>query len=161
MGAIKLARNDSNLIVMKTILFQKLEEFHFAEAEPEVGIQFACLLKSVGEEIENNDSATWPKNPMCRADCPDRTICVMERLAENCQVDALGFDRGSLQVAQAILQIGKSVFASRLGAYLNHFLRDIDRDHLSYTQGQQLGKSSFTRPEISDIDFLDEREQQV
>ena len=85
----------------------------------------------------------------------------MERLAENSQVNASRLDGGGLQVAQAILQVGKTMFASQLSADLNHLLGYIHGDHLARTQCEQLGESSFARSEVCNVDFLDECEQQV
>ena len=73
---------------------------------------------------------------------------VMQRLAQNREVDRAFRDRRIFDVAEAVFEILEAVFLRQLRAELDHLRRVIDRDDFARGFGQQLRKRSFARAEI-------------
>src|SRR6267154_5383732 len=123
-------------------------ELHFAEAEPMVGVKLARAFEAVAEQIEDDDAAALAQNAVGAGDRAFGMDGVMQRLAENGQIDYALRDRRIFDVAEAIFQIGEAVLLRELRAELDHLGRVIDRDNFPRGLGEQLGKSSFAGAEI-------------
>ena len=62
-------------------------EFHAGEPQPDVGVEFLRLLVGMACKVEDQDAAARPENPEGTLDGPLGTGGVMERLAEEDDID--------------------------------------------------------------------------
>ena len=100
------------------------------------------------EQIENQDLPAVLENFMRTANGLGRLVRMMQRLAQNHQVHAAGFDRRVLQVAQAEFQIFQSVLF-RLGRpERDDFFRIIHGDDLLAPPRQQFAQQTFARAQV-------------
>src|SRR5271166_1890172 len=90
-----------------------------------------------------------------------RAVCVMERLAENCQIDRAVGDGRLFKVTQSILKIRESVIFGQLGSNFDHALRNIDCDDLSSAFSEKLGKRSFACAQVCNINCGNQGNQEV
>ncbi len=68
---------------------------------------------------------------------------VMQRLAEERQIDGAGADGNLFDIAFAVFEIVDAVFAGQFGAVLHHLFRVVDGDYFLGAARQQLGESAF------------------
>ena len=69
MRALRFARDDAHIDLLKASFFQKAMQLHFAEAEPVISIQLAGAFKLMAEQIENHETSAAFQNPMRCRDC--------------------------------------------------------------------------------------------
>src|SRR5262249_12559336 len=62
------ARNHAHFNFAEGGVFQQFVQFHFAEAEPAVGVKFARFLEAMTEQIENDNAPVFFQNAMRGAD---------------------------------------------------------------------------------------------
>ena len=80
------------LDVCESGILQQGFEFDFAESEPGIGIELARFFEAVLHQIEDGDAAAGFENPPGFADGAPGMQRVMQRLAEECQIDRAVFD---------------------------------------------------------------------
>ena len=73
---------------------------------------------------------------------------VVQRLAQDCKIDAVFSNRRVFNIAKPVFEIIESVFLRQLRAELDHLRRIIDRNDFAGAARQQLRKSSLTRAKI-------------
>src|SRR4051812_5270901 len=73
---------------------------------------------------------------------------VMESLGENGQIDRLIGKRDLFDVAELVGEISQAIFLGELRAHLDHAGGVVDAPYPFRAIGQQLGKESFTGPEV-------------
>ena len=133
----------------------------FGKTEPAVGVEFARFFELVGEKIEDRDATAFLEDAVGRADGALRIGGVMERLAEEREVDTRGGDRWFFDFAKPVLEVFEAVFFCQAGAEFDHLLRIIDGDDLLRAPGEKLGQRAFAGPEICDNDPRHEGEKHV
>ena len=152
-----LSRDDRYIHIGETRSLQQLVKLQFAEAEPQVRIEFTRLLEVVAEQVEHDQPPAMPQDSMRRRHRPRRQACVVERLAENREVDALRLDRRRLDVAQPVFEVGETVFTRQRRAELHHLFRVIDCDNVPSRARKQLRERAFAGAKVCN----DHRRQQA
>lgn len=95
-------------------------ELDFAEAEPVIGVELAGALEAVAKKIEDNEAAAFAENAMGAGNGALGMDGVMQRLAENREIDSPFRDRRLLDVAEAIFEIHEAVLPRELRTELDH-----------------------------------------
>jgi hypothetical protein len=149
MRTLLFPRHHPDVDVFEARLFEEIVELHFAEAEPVIEIKLAGFLKLMAEQIEDDHASIFSQQAMGGSQGPFRSNGVMQRLAENRQIDTFLCDRRILHIAQPVFQILETVFFGQAGSELNHFRGVIDRDHFAGILREQLRESPFPRSQIS------------
>ena len=54
MRALRFPRDDADLDLSETALFQELMQIHFAKAKPVICIKFPGLFEPVAQQVENH-----------------------------------------------------------------------------------------------------------
>src|SRR5205085_541422 len=150
MRALVVTGDNGDVNVLEADGYQKLMELDFAEAKPVVGVKFAGAFESMAKQIEDHDAAALAQNPMGAGDGALGMDGVMQRLAENGEIDRTFRDRRVFDVAKAVFEISETVAFRELRSELDHLRRVIDRDDFARGLSEQLGKSSFARAKIGD-----------
>ena len=125
-------------------------QFDLGEAEPDVGIELTGLFMAVAREVENDDPASVAKDAIRGAHSFLRTRSMMERLAEERQIDAFVLDRRVLDITETIFKILLTVFAREIAAKLHHLLRVVDGDDFFCAPSEQLRKRAFAGAKVGD-----------
>jgi len=74
--------------------------------------------------------------------------CVMQRLAEEGEVDRFCFDRWTFDITEPEFQVRHPVLAGDAGRVFDHAGGVIDRDDLLGSLGQELTEGAFAGSEI-------------
>ena len=106
------------------------------------------LLKVMLEQIQDHDLSAWTQDVVRGGDGAGWVVRVVQCLAQDHQVNALGLDRRLFQIAQTEFQILNAVFFRFRGSERNNFLRIIDRNDLFGSSRQQLTEQPFAGTEI-------------
>src|ERR1043166_2823250 len=128
MRALFFPRDDGELNIFEAGRLEKLMELHFAEAEPMIGVKLARSLEAVAEQIENHKAAAFAEDAMGAGDGALGMDGVVQRLAENGEVDRAFRDRRILDVAETVFEIGEPVFLRELRSGLDHLRRGVRRE---------------------------------
>src|ERR1051326_3734854 len=96
------------------------------EAEPPIRVKFSSSFEIMAEQIENDDAAVPSQDPMRRFDGPFRLDRVMQRLAQQDQIDGFLRDRRIFQIAQPIFEVLEAMVFCELGSEIDH-LRSEER----------------------------------
>src|SRR5262249_37553174 len=114
MRALLFPGHDTDFDVSKAIFLEKLVQLDFTEAEPMVRIQLARLFEPMAQYSENHQAPASSQYPMR---CADRALGmngVMQRLAEDREIDAVFCNRRIFNVAKPVFKILKSMFLRQL-----------------------------------------------
>ena len=101
--AIRFPGNDLYVVFSKSGLLEQTHELDLAESEPKIRVQFSCLFVAVGEQIENHQAPSRAQYSSRCCDCPWWAVCVVQRLAEYCQIDRVVRYRWFFKVTNTIL----------------------------------------------------------
>ena len=75
-----------------------------------VCIKFTRLFEAVIQQVENDQSTAALQYAVSRTDSALRMDGMMQRLAQNCQFDAVFRNRGFFDVSKTIFKVVKSMF---------------------------------------------------
>src|SRR4029453_9887436 len=89
MRALLCPGHDADFDLPEPASFQELMQLHFAEAEPMVCIQFAGLFEPVTQQIKNYKAPPPLQYSMSGVNSALRMNGVMQRLTQDCKVDAI------------------------------------------------------------------------
>src|SRR4051812_43662129 len=120
MRALLFPGNNTDLDFPKPAFLEELMQLHFAESQPVVSIKFTRLFESMTQQIENHESPAAFQNPVSCANGAVGVNGVMQRLTEDCKLDAVFRDRRVLNIAQTVLEIFEPVFLRQLRPELDH-----------------------------------------
>ncbi len=123
-------------------------EHAFPEAEPDVGIEFAGAFEIVLLEVEDEQLPAGLEDAVGFLDGPLRVLGVMQRLAENGEVDGTVGQGHGLDVAELVGQVREAVFPGQLGADLDHARGVVDAPDLLGPAGEELGDQAFAGAEV-------------
>src|SRR4029077_2427492 len=98
MGVLLFSGNDADLDLPKAAFLEELVQLHFAESKPVIRVKFTRLFESMAQKIENHKAPAAFQNPVSSADGALRMNGVVQRLAENCKVDAVFGDGRVLNI---------------------------------------------------------------
>ena len=149
-GTLLLPRNDADIDVFKAGVFQKLMQLHFAETEPVIGVKLARAFEGMTQQIENYDAPVLSLNRMRALDRSFRSRGMMQRLAENCEIDAVLFNGRLLHVAKSILDVAEAMLLRQFRREFDHLWGIIDGDDFARVFSEQLRKCAFARAQIGD-----------
>jgi len=129
MWSLSLFVHDRNLDPAESHLFHRSVQFHLAEAQPFIGIQFACLFKAMLCQIEDCNPPARLQNPPRFGYRALRMERMMQRLREEHQVYRPILDRNLLHIAQTVIDILYALPLRLLTPELHHLRRSIHSDH--------------------------------
>ncbi len=86
-GSVFRARRRVTSILGESRFFEPLVQLHFAEAEPVISVKFARLFEAMAEQVEHHDATAFFQNAMGGGDGALGTDRVMQRLAQDREVD--------------------------------------------------------------------------
>ena len=161
MGLLLLAGHHADLDALEAGLFQPLVEIRLREARPAITIQFARLLESVSNEVQQQKLTAGLQDSKGRTQRLGGVLGVVQCLAEHHDVHGVRLDRRVLEVPETELQILQSILAGLAGAELDHLLGVVDGDHLAAPPRQQFGEQSLTGTEVGYHQGRQHAEQQV
>jgi hypothetical protein len=141
--------------------FQPALHIAFGKAQPAIAIKFPGFVELVREQIENQDLSRGASN--FGGSCQGRggIVGVMQRLAENHQVNARGFDRRVLQIAEAEFQILQTVLLRLRRAELDDLFRVVHCDDFLAAPREQFAQQAFARAEVGHGDLRQHAQEQV
>src|SRR5689334_971921 len=90
-----------------------------------------------------------------------RLLRMMQRLAENHEVNTVWFNGRILQIAKTKLQVLQSVFLRLAGAEFNHLLRIVHGDYFFAAPRQKLAQQTFARSQVCHRDGRKYAQQQM
>ena len=96
-------------------------ELHFAEAEPVIGVKLTGALEAMAEQIQDHDPSALSQDAISARDRALGMNRVMQRLAENREVDGAFGDRRIFDIAEPIFEVGEAVLLREFRAELDHF----------------------------------------
>ena len=111
-------------------------EFSLGEAEPDIGLELAGLFELMLEEIENDDASAGFQQGKGSAQGLSGALGVVQRLAEEDEIDTAGLDRRVLDVAETELKIREAMLLREIGPVGDHGLAVIHGDDLLRALGQ-------------------------
>src|SRR5215469_12359561 len=123
-------------------------QLDFAEAEPVVRVELPRFFEPMTQQIEYHETSTPLQNAISCADGALGVNSVVQRLTEDCQIDAVSRDRRVFNIAKAVFEILKAMLLRQLGAELDHLRRIIDGNNLARLFRQQLREGPPACPEI-------------
>jgi hypothetical protein len=148
MGRLLFASYDAYFNLLKSGRLEPLVQIAFDETEPAIPVKLVGPLEFVLQEVQKHDLASRFDDFVSGSDSFGRFFRVMQRLAENRKVNALGFHWRVLEIAATEFEIFEIVFFGLCSAESDDFLRIIDRDHLFGSARKQFAQETFTRTEI-------------
>ena len=92
MRMVRFAVDGEDLDAAKASGAEEAIEFHFGEAEPDVGVEFASFFKGMTLEVEDHEAAAGLQNLVGGGDGFGGMQGVMEALAQEGEVAGGGFD---------------------------------------------------------------------
>ena len=150
MGRIFFARDRGDIDLFEAGLFEPAMEVGFAEPKPAVAVEFVRFFELVFEEVEDHYLARRAEDFVRGGESFIRLVGVMERLAENDEVDGVGIDGWVFQIAKTEFEIFEAVPFCLFDAEGHHFFGVIDGDDFFGATGEQFGKEAFAGTEVSD-----------
>src|SRR5436190_8206254 len=136
-------RNNTDFDLFEPGGFKPTMEIAGFETKPAVAVEFLRLFKIMFQQIENHDLPTRSKNLISADKRVTRSFGVMQRLAENNEIDALRRDRRCLQFAKPEFEIFQAVLFRFLRAESHHLLRIIDSDDMLGAASEQFAEQPF------------------
>src|SRR5512133_1804540 len=161
MRALLFPRDNADLYLPEAAFLEELVQPHFAESEPVIRVKFTRLFESMTQKIENHQAPARFQNPVSSANGALRMNGMVQRLAENCKVDAVFSDGRVLNIAQPVLKILESVFLRQLRPELDHLRRVIDGNNFARSFRQQLRECPLACSQIGDGQRREQRDQRV
>src|SRR5258708_5613136 len=119
--------------------FQEAMQRALLETEPNIGVKLASPGKRVLIEIEHEELAAGAEDAGGLVDCVLRMLRVVQRLAQDSEIDGRVRKGDLLNVAELIGKIEQAVFLREVDADLDHARRIVDAPDLSGAVGQELG----------------------
>lgn len=150
MRRLTFAVHDVDMYILETGVFEEAVDFHFSEAEPDVGIEFAGLFEVVFQKIEDDDAPAWTGDAEGLTDSMCGLLRVVEGLTEKGEVHGGVFDGRRLDVAETIFQIGETVLLRDARSVSDHFFGTVHGDDLFRAAGEELRECAFTGSEVGD-----------
>src|SRR5712691_6928261 len=105
MRRLFFARDDADFNFLEAGLLQPAMQVAFRKAKPAVTVKFARALEAVREQIEDHDLSARAQGFVSGGNRLGRLFRMMQRLAENGQIDAFRFHRRVLEIPQTKLQV--------------------------------------------------------
>ena len=151
-GRFVLGREELHLDLEQARRAEPVAEVGLAEAEPVVAVEFAGLVEVVLVEIEDDESTALAEELRSGGDGLLGIGDMVERLAEDDEIDAAGRDGWIGEIAEAVLEVG-DVFLLRFGATEgDHPGGVIDGDDFLRPAREQLREPALARAEVRDDD---------
>src|SRR5690349_19611712 len=116
MRSFLLAVDYRSLNMTEAAVAEESFDFHFGESQPEIGVHFAGFFEMVLHQVEHGDPSARLEDAMCLVDGTLGMRRVMQRLAEEGEIDRGVVDRHRFEVALAVLQIPDAMLAREAGA---------------------------------------------
>lgn len=154
-GGFALGSEELYADFVETGVLEPLAEVDFAEAEPIVAVQFARLVELMLVEVENDEASARFEELGGGGNGLRGIDGVMQRLAQDGEIDGARFDGRFREIAEAIFDVGDFLlfkFSAREG---DHLRRIIDGDDLRRILREQLREPTFACAEIGDNDARD------
>ena len=161
MGRLRFAGDDADFDFGEAGGFEELVQIGFAEAEPAVGVEFARFLELMGEEVEHGEAPAFFQDLLRSVDGPLRIRRMVQGLAEQGEVHAVGLDRRLFDFAEAIFEILEAVFLCQPRAELDHLFRVVDGDDFFGALGQELRQCALSGAEVGDDQRRHEGDEHV
>src|ERR1035441_10154190 len=122
--------DDGSLHIGEARFFQHGFEFHFAEAQPLVGVELAGLFEAVLGQVEEDNAATGGENAEGLFDGAIGVQGVMERLREEDEVDFSVGDGDFFHVAEAEVDVFYAMAECLVAADFDHLCGCVDGNYL-------------------------------
>ena len=154
------AVGDDGFDLIKARAFEHAGERAFGKSEPAVAVKFARFFELMLHEIEHDQASATFEHAIGSVDRALRVFGVMEGLAENCEIDRAFAYRWFFEVAEAVLEVGESVFDGELLSVLDHLGREVDGDDFFGALREQLRERAFACAKVGNgfvIEDFDER----
>src|ERR1043166_177448 len=161
MRRLFLAGDDIDLDLLEPRLLEPAMQVALGETEPAVAVQLAGAIEGVLREVEDEDLPVRLEDLVGGLDRFGRLFGVMQRLAEDREIDAVRFDRRILQIAEPELEVLQIVFLRLGGAERDDFFRVIDGDDFLATPREQLAEQSLPCAEVRDGERRKNAQQQM
>src|SRR5271170_8039437 len=127
----------------------------FGKTKPAIAVKFTRLVEIVLEQIENQNLSVRLQNFVRGNNGGGGNLGMVQRLAQNHEVNAVRVNRRVLQIAEPEFQIFQAVLF-RLGrAERDDFFRVVHGDDFFRAARKQFAQQAFARAQIGD----DERRQ--
>ena len=160
-GALLFARDDGHLDTRKASFLEPLVQLHFAESEPEIGVEFARLFEMWLSRSSMTRRPPFFKIRKRGGNGALGAARMVQRLTEEARGRPTLLNRRVLDVAQAVFEVVETVALREFRSELDHLLRVVDRDDFSRVFASNLRKGPLTRPEVRNRDRPDQRDQRV
>src|SRR5215813_13569513 len=105
MRALFFPGDDADLDIPEAAFFEESVQLHLTESEPVVGVKFTRLFKSMTQKIKNHQAAPTFQHSISSADGALGMNGVVQRLAQDCKVDAVFRDWRVFNIAKPVLKI--------------------------------------------------------
>ena len=138
MRALLFPGDNADLDIPEAAFLEELVQLDLAESEPVIRVKLTRLFESMTQKIENHQASAAFQNPVSSADGALGMNGVVQRLAEDCKVDAVFRDGWVLNIAQPVFKILEPVFLRQLRSELDHLRRIIDGNNFARSFRQQL-----------------------
>src|ERR1035437_9112564 len=153
--------NDADFNLFETGGFEPAVQIAYDEAEQAVAVKFAGLVEVVLEQIEQQNLSVRLQQLRRARQRRRRIFGVMQRLAQNHEVNAVRFNRRILQIALAEFKILQPVLF-RLGRTEgDDFFRVVHGDDAFAAAREQFAQQTFARAEIGDDNGRKNPQQQM
>jgi len=121
MGLLDLLRDDPNFGVAKACFLNPVVQVVFLKAQPAVGVELACLLKTVGPEVQNEQAPTWFQDTEGLRKGFPWIFRMVEGLAEEGEVDTSVLQGDFFDIPKDVVNILKFFFISKFPSEFDHF----------------------------------------
>ena len=113
------------------------------------------------EKVEDDEHPAGAQDAVGGVDGALRAFSVVQRLAEDGEVDAAFFNGWILDVTDAEFQVGQPVGHGQLLGVIDHFWREIDGDDLLRPLGEELGKRALSSAQIRDVAVIERFDERL
>src|SRR5262245_48857748 len=122
MRRLFFAGDHTDFDFFETGRFEPLVQITFGKTQPAVAVELVSTVKFVLQQVKDHDLATGFEHVVSGGDGFGRFFCVMQRLTQNREINAVRFNRRVLDVAATKFEILEIVFLRFGSAESNDFL---------------------------------------
>ena len=158
-GFVWFAIDDGGVDIDESGFFEHVDEIDFGEAEPDVGVEFACFFELVFEEVEDEDAAVGAEDAACLGEGAFGVDGVVEGLAEDSEVDGGIVEGDVFDIAEAVFEVFDMVIFREAGAEFDHAFGVIDGENVFCFLGEELAEGAFAGAEVGDDHWGEELEE--